>query len=80
MPLTHDVSISVRKMEDRILIVGRYRGGGYEKDFNLDNAILSPSGICRTINAHVSKGSPPIVIIEKEEGKWKTDSSSSGDS
>lgn len=45
-------------------------GGGYEKDFNLDNAVLSVEGVCRCINAHVGKGTPPIIVVKGTEG-WK---------
>lgn len=70
MPLILDVSISVKAMKDEIIVVGRYRGGGYEKDFNLDNAVLSVEGVCRCINAHVGKGTPPIIVVKGTEG-WK---------
>lgn len=54
-------------MEERLVIVGRFIGGGTYSNYSDNNIILAPTGICRCVDAHRGKGSPPIVIVRRKE-------------
>lgn len=63
----------MRKGRAEVIVVGKYRGGGYTTDFGGYNDILSPDGIVTTITRHRGKGTPPIAIVKNGKQSEDTD-------